>query len=286
MLRFETGVKTLEPLLRVVCTLTLAWQVFDDAPVAVAANRDESLERESLPPAVYRKEPQVIAPRDAEAGGTWIGYNEFGVFAGITNRWLDADLAGERSRGLLVGDALEARSAADAAAVVEHATAAHEYDGFNLVVADAADAYCFQWDGDLKRTDFDPGVHVVVNVAVDDDVSIPSIRTAAARAQAENARAVRRELSVAADGEAESDAAGPQTETAADWLERAGRVLGDHEYGVCVHGDGFGTRSSSLIALGDRRTRYRFAPGPPCRTGYEPVDLGVDRRSALEGDRD
>ena len=278
--------KTLEPLLRVVCTLTLAWQVFDDAPVAVAANRDESLERESLPPTVYRAEPLIVAPRDAEAGGTWIGYNEFGVFAGITNRWLDADLAGERSRGLLVGDVLEAGSAAEAAAIVEDETATREYDGFNLVVADATDAYCFQWNGELVRTDFEPGVHVVVNVAVDDDVSIPSVRTEPARAQAENARAVRRELSVAAGGE--DDGAGAPTETAADWLERAGRVLGDHEYGVCVHGDGFGTRSSSLIALGGGSTRYRFAPGPPCRTAYEPIDpeLDFDSPFDLEGDRD
>ncbi|RKD97122.1 NRDE family protein [Halopiger aswanensis] len=266
------------------CTLTLAWQVFDDAPVAVAANRDEAVGRESRPPSVYREEPLIVAPRDAEAGGTWIGYNEFGVFAGITNRWTDADLAGERSRGLLVADALEARSAAEAASIVEDATATDEYDGFNLVVADADDAFCLQWDGDLVRTNFDPGVHVVVNVAVDDDVAIPSFRTEAARAQAENARTVRRELSVSGvdiDERGELEA----TESVSEWLERAGSVLGDHDYGVCIHGDGFGTRSSSLIAIrdGDRAgdgegvvgARYAFADGPPCRTSYETVDLSA-----------
>ncbi|ELY69286.1 NRDE family protein [Natrinema versiforme] len=242
------------------CTLTLAWRVFDDAPVAVAANRDEALERESKPPAVY-DDPVIVAPRDAAAGGTWIGYNEFGVVVGITNKWTDADLAGERSRGLLVADALTARSAADAKSIVEDATAADEYGGFYLVVADAAEAFCYQWDGDLALTEFDPGVHVVVNVAVDDDVDAPSIRPDASREQAENARAVRDAL------------AAEPGETAADWLERAGGVLGDHEYGVCIHRDGFGTRSSSLIALGPETTRYAYAPGPPCRTSYEDVDL-------------
>ncbi|AEH37901.1 NRDE family protein [Halopiger xanaduensis] len=258
------------------CTLTLAWQVFEDAPVAVAANRDEAVDRDSRPPDVYREEPLIVAPRDAEAGGTWIGYNEFGVFAGITNRWTDAELAGERSRGLLVADVLEARSAAEAASIVADATAADEYDGFNLVVADADDAYCFQWDGDLVRTDFEPGVHVVVNVAVDGEVDIPSFRTDAARAQAENARTVRRELSVADGGESVSD-----------WLERAGSVLGDHDYGVCIHGDGFGTRSSSLIALrdGGSESQYAFADGPPCQTAYETVDLpAVDDASAFASD--
>ncbi|MGQ3414031.1 NRDE family protein [Natrinema sp. LN54] len=261
------------------CTLTLAWRVFDDAPVAVAANRDEALERESRPPAVYDDDPVIVAPRDAEAGGTWIGYNEFGVVVGITNKWTDADLAGERSRGLLVADVLEARSAADAKSIVEDATGADEYGGFYLVVADAAEAFCYQWDGDLALTEFDPGVHVVVNVAVDDDVDAPSIRPDASREQAANARAVRDAL------------AAEPGETAADWLERAGGVLGDHEYGVCIHRNGFGTRSSSLIALGPDTTRYAYAPGPPCRTNYEDValpdldGLGITASTDIDGHR-
>jgi uncharacterized protein with NRDE domain len=253
-----------------VCTLTLAWQVFEGAPVAVAANRDESLERESLPPRRFRERPLIVAPRDAEAGGTWIGYNEFGVFAGITNRWGDAELVGERSRGLLVADVLEAESAAEAATVVETETAAREYEGFYLVVADEAAACCYEWNGDLTRTDFAPGVHVVVNVAVDDDARVPSLRADAARAQARNGQAVRQELAAGSD------------ETVDDWLDRAGSVLGDHEYGVCIHGDGYGTRSSSLIALGER-SRHAFAPGPPCVTAYEPVTLDESSHGTSEG---
>ncbi|APX95976.1 NRDE family protein [Natronorubrum daqingense] len=243
------------------CTLTLAWRVFDDAPVAVAANRDEAVGRPSEPPGRYRDEPAIVAPRDAEAGGTWIGYNEFGVFAGITNKWTDADLAGDRSRGLLVADVLSAKSAVEAAGVLEAETADIEYDGFYLVIADETDAYCYEWDGTLSRLEFEPGVHVVVNVAVDDRVDVPDRRANAGRQQADSARAVRDVLS------------DPTEETAAEWLERAGGVLADHDYGVCLHENGYGTRSSSLIALGSSPTRHAFAPGPPCETAYEPVDL-------------
>ncbi|MEY7848203.1 NRDE family protein [Natrarchaeobius sp. A-rgal3] len=257
------------------CTLTLAWRVFEDAPVVVAANRDESLERDADPPDVYRQEPLTVAPRDRKAGGTWIGYNEFGVFAGITNAWNDADLAGERSRGHLVADVLGAESAAQAGTILEEATATDEYDGFYLVIADADDATCYRWDGELSVTRFDPGVHVVVNVAVDDAVEIPDTRPDVAREQAENARAVRRALSPRVD-------ANSIAETAAEWLERGAAVLSDHEYGVCIHGDGFGTRSSSLITIGER-TSYRFAPGPPCRTAYETVDVGSRSTSDIEG---
>ncbi len=242
------------------CTLTLAWQVFDEAPVAVAANRDESLGREAAPPDRYREEPLVVAPRDEVAGGTWIGVNEHGLVAGITNKWGSFGLQGDRSRGLLVADVLATDSARDAADLVADETAATGYEGFSLVVADASDAFCLVWNGTLEIIAFDPGVHVVVNAAIDDRVDVPANRPDLARQQAANARQVRAELR-AKDGE-----------RATDWLERAGTVLGDHDYGVCVHGDGFGTRSSSLLALGSDAS-YRYADGPPCRTAYEPVSL-------------
>jgi len=64
--------------------------------------------------------------------------------------------------------------------------------------------------------------------------------------------------------------------TAAAWRERAATVLGDHEYGVCIHGDGFGTRSASLIEI-ERQSaesvgNYWFANGPPCRSRFKRVE--------------
>ncbi len=56
------------------CTLVLAWQVFDGTPVAVAANRDERLDRPSQPPQQRHWGSRVVAPADEEADGTWIGY--------------------------------------------------------------------------------------------------------------------------------------------------------------------------------------------------------------------
>jgi uncharacterized protein with NRDE domain len=251
----------------IVCTLVFAWQAVADAPVVVAANRDEATDRPSEPPGLYQTDPQVIAPRDARAGGTWIGYNEAGLFVGITNRWVDR--AGERSRGQLVADCLGSASADAAIDAVDHAVAADSYAGFNLVVADADRAALLEWDGELGVTDFEPGVHVVVNVGADGAFFEPPERPELGRQQAANATAVRSALSV--DEEAPP--------TAAVWREQAASVLGDHEYGVCVHGDGFGTRSASLVELGGETTAgvgsYWFADGPPCRTGFERVESSL-----------
>jgi len=247
-----------------VCTLTLAWQVFPDTPVAVAANRDEADGRPSEPPRVLEHDPRVVAPRDAEAGGTWIGYNDRGLLVAITNRWIDADLAGERSRGLLVRDALRRPSAEAAGRFVEREVSEREYDGFNLVVADATAALYYEWGGTLDFRQLDPGVHVVVNVGADGRFSIPSVRPDAGERQAENATRLREALAV------------EPGETATEWIGRAGVALSDHEFGVCIHGDGFGTRSSSLIAVGESGATYRFADGPPCETEYDDVTFSVD----------
>lgn len=250
------------------CTLTLAWRTFADAPVVVAANRDERSDRPAEPPRRTESDPAVVAPRDAEAGGTWIGYNDAGLFVGITNRPTEGTPA-ERSRGLLVADALREPDARAAGSLVERAVEARAYDGFNLVVADAEAAFLIEWDGDLRTRRLRPGVHVVVNNGaalgggghVADAFVVPAEGAERARQRADDARAVRGALT-------------PEPgEASASWLDRAAAVLADHEYGVCIHADGYGTRSSSLLRLGGTAD-YRFADGPPCETPYRSVDVG------------
>lgn len=244
------------------CTLIFAWQVFEGSPVVVAANRDEALGRPSHPPDLYSENPRIVAPWDEKAGGTWLGYNVFGAVAVITNRWIDHELEGERSRGLLVGDALEHESAENAARFVENSVREFEYDGFNLVVMDENAAVLLEWDGGLRVKNFDPGVHIVVNVGSDGAFEIPSSRTAFGEKQAASARRAREVLQ-------------PEPgESSTKWHDRATEVLRDHEYTFCVHAGEYGTRSSSLIRMNDDgRASYRFADGPPCETEFESVDV-------------
>lgn len=263
------------------CTLTFAWQVFADTPLVVVANRDEALDRPSTPPERSEDELVVVAPRDERAGGTWIGYNERGLFAGITNRWVDDPPDGERSRGLLMRDILRHETAGGAARYVEREVTDRSYAPFNLVIADGlagvstrgsalrplplperdypVSAILLEYDESLRTTVLEPGIHVVVNVGADGVYRIPGNRTDAARAQAANADRLR------------ADLAPEPGESAIEWRKRAKSMVRDHQYGVCVHGDGFGTRSSSLLTFGEGGVTYEFADGPPCETDYQPV---------------
>lgn len=251
----------------VVCTLTLAWRTFGDAPVALAATRDEALDRPSEPPALREENGRYVAPRDAEAGGTWIGVAEGGLVVAVTNRWLDADREGDRSRGLLVRDCLTADSAEDAVRTVEDDLDERAYDGFNLVLADDRAAFLLTYDGRLVVTRLDPGVHVVGNVGGvvngAERFAVPERRREFGAERADSARRIAAAL-VPEPGE-----------SGASWLDRASDVLADHEYDACLHGDAFGTRSFTRIRTGED-PEVAHADGPPCETPVEPVSLPAD----------
>ena len=69
------------------CTLIVLHRCFADAELLVAANRDEYLDRPAELPALRVWNGRtVLAPRDARAGGTWLGMNDAGLFAALTNR--------------------------------------------------------------------------------------------------------------------------------------------------------------------------------------------------------
>ncbi|MFC5278544.1 NRDE family protein [Halorubrum rubrum] len=252
------------------CTLTLAWRVFPEVPVALAANRDESLSRVSEPPSLRGDERRFLAPRDAEAGGTWIGMNDAGVVVAVTNRWLEDGREGDRSRGLLVEDCLREPSAEAAARAVEREVTDREYDGFNLAVAADAAAFLLSYDGGLAVTRLDPGVHVVGNVGgvVNGEArfAIPDRR---ADFGAERAASVRRIASALVPEPGESGDG---------WLDRASDVLADHAYGACLHGDGYGTRSFTRIRTGSDPA-MAFADGPPCETATESIAVPADFRT-------
>ena len=84
------------------CTLIIAVSMWARAPLVVAANRDEDLQRPAESPSLWDNDGvRVLAPLDLKAGGTWLGVNAFGVFAGLTNRAAGSTNPDARSRGKL-----------------------------------------------------------------------------------------------------------------------------------------------------------------------------------------
>lgn len=118
------------------CLILLGWQAHPDYPLVVAANRDEFFSRPSAPAGFWEDAPDILAGRDLQAGGTWLGVSRRQRFAALTNfreggkQWADAP-----SRGALVADFLAGES--DSETYLENLSSrGPDYNGFNLFVSD------------------------------------------------------------------------------------------------------------------------------------------------------
>jgi len=67
------------------CLILVAWQVHADYPVILAANRDEFRARPTAAARWWTDRPQLLAGRDLEANGTWLGLTRNGQIAALTN---------------------------------------------------------------------------------------------------------------------------------------------------------------------------------------------------------
>ena len=146
------------------CLILVAWQAHPDYPLVVAANRDEFFRRRSASAEFWADRPQVLAGRDLEAGGTWLGLTRTGRFAALTNfrdpssHRPDAVSRGRLVAGFLAGDAtidayLDALKPAD-------------YNGFNLLLGDGKRLVAFS-NVSMARHELAPGVYGLSNALLD-----------------------------------------------------------------------------------------------------------------------
>lgn len=119
------------------CLISVAWRAHPAYRLVVAANRDELYARPTVPAGWWPDAPDVLAGRDLQGRGTWMGVTRAGRFAAVTN-FRDpafAQLPDAPSRGALVADFLQGAEGAEAYALALAARAG-EYNGFNLLVGD------------------------------------------------------------------------------------------------------------------------------------------------------
>lgn len=239
------------------CVIAFAWNQHPRWRLLLVGNRDELHARPSAPLARWAGAPGLLAGRDLEAGGTWMGVHAPGRAAVVTNV-RDPDAAKDgTSRGLLVTDYLEGNAAAveHATALVQHAT---RYRPFNLLLFDHVDA-CFASNHPVARVRrITAGVHGLSNA----DLDAPWPKTCRAVAALQDW----------------IDAGGDEDFTAlfeafADETRAADGELPDTGVGIemerllsplFVRGERYGTRATTVIALnhggGGCSIERRFGP--------------------------
>ena len=148
------------------CLILFAHGAHPDYPLVIAANRDEYYQRPTAKAGFWEDHPQVLAGRDLECMGTWLGITRTGRFAALTNfrdpreRKTDAP-----SRGTLVSDFLVSEQEPQEY-LEQVAGRAPRYNGFNLLAGDVGGIYYFSSRAGAVQQ-VAPGIHGLSNHLLD-----------------------------------------------------------------------------------------------------------------------
>jgi uncharacterized protein with NRDE domain len=187
----------------------------------------------------------MIAGKDLEAGGSWMGVDAAGRFAAVTNfRELEQGPAGARSRGELVTDYLlsDARAESYLTGLVARA---NQYRGYNLLLTDGSELYCASNRGTPIRS-LSPGVHGVCNGPLDSDW--PKVKRGCqllTKVIDQAAPSPKQLFQLLRDRTQPADEALPDTGVGIEWE----RLLGTIAIDGTIAGKDYGTRSASVLFL-------------------------------------
>ena len=258
------------------CLLITLFQVVPGAPLVVAANRDERMDRPAVPAAVLREdEPRIVGGRDLLAGGTWLAVSERGVVAGLTNQ----PAAGgrdpsKRSRGELP------------IASARHDDAAAAVDALVGEVDPASYNPCWMLVGDRDRLfsvaiapgsskpeveELEPGLHVLENASL----RAGSAKAAFVRGLVEQGLAAPPGPGPAATAQIlRMVLADHRPALAEPRIDPSGRLWPASLTAACVHADGYGTRSSAIVTVpATGLPSILVADGKPCETPMRDVSV-------------
>ena len=160
------------------CLILLGWRALPDFPLIVAANRDEFHSRPTAAAGFWSSPPGILAGRDLEAGGTWMGVARDGRFAAVTNYRGASEPRAAESRGALVTGFLD-RKYSSRQYMTEVEQRASSYSGFNLLACDGEELWWMSNRGGGPRR-LAPGVYGLGNALLDD----PEVDAAKARFRA------------------------------------------------------------------------------------------------------
>jgi len=238
------------------CVVALAWNTHPRWRLLLIGNRDEAYARPSASLAHWVDAPDMLAGRDLEAGGTWMGVHASGRAAVVTNV-RDPRAAHDRaSRGLLVSDFLRGRDSAKRHAEAME-VAAVRYRPFNLLLFDRASACFVSNHPQVRARELTPGLHGLSNG--DLDAAWPKVRRANAALQSwldANGEDFEPLFAALADEMPAPDAELPDTGIGLELERRVSPPF--------VRGAVYGTRATTLIAMdyhgSGRIIERRFGP--------------------------
>jgi uncharacterized protein with NRDE domain len=230
------------------CLVLVVWRAHAQYRCLVAANRDEFHARPAARAGWWPDSQQILAGRDLEAGGTWLGLTRTGRFAALTNyRDPEQRRSQAPSRGALVTHLLESGvSVAEGLAYLRGVGAS--YNGFNLIFSDGERLGIYESTRGVGR-ELGPGIYGLSNHLL--DTPWPKVQKAKSRLEAalSDITDTAPLLALLRDDRPAPDAQLPRTGVSLEWE----RLLSS----AFVRAADYGTRCSTIIRI-DRSGRAYF----------------------------
>jgi uncharacterized protein with NRDE domain len=226
------------------CLILVAWRAHPRYPLVVAANRDEFFARPTTA-ASFWPDVDILAGRDRQGGGTWLGISRAGRFAALTNfRDPTRQRDGLASRGGLVTNFLTSDTPTTSW-LQELATRTRHYNGFNLMVGNADSLACLaSVTGEIRI--LEPGIYGLSNHLLDS----PWPKVEAAKSALLTALSALPEdgplFGLLRDETIHPDNDLPRTGVSLEWE----RLLSS----AFVRAPGYGTRCSTVLMVDNART--------------------------------
>ncbi len=239
------------------CTVVAAFKHFSSFPLIIAANRDEFLNRKTDPPALVNRNPSIFAPRDHLKSGTFMGINEWGLTAVITNlSGLVPKDNSKKSRGLILLRLLGSPSIDRLIKELRHIDLS-EYNFFQILASDKEQIVHIKYDGNLKLDVYKNGIFILSNWDAISEVSDYKHSLIMSRID---------EI----DKNSDSNTV----------LKRLTDILTTHNgkdmrFQICVHTENYGTVSSFIIAPYQKEPIFYYSIGPVCKNRFRAYNQDI-----------
>jgi uncharacterized protein with NRDE domain len=222
------------------CLILLGYKISNNYPLIIAANRDEFYQRPTAPMHFWENNPDILAGKDIEQGGTWLGINKTGRFAALTNyRDPSSIKPNAPSRGEIIIDYLVSKKSSQTH-FNNFKKESAAYNGFNLLFGDKDDLF---WFSNLKNKieQIQPGIHGLSNKHL--DTSWPKVVSGKKTLEKINCNNITSEalFSMLCDQSIPDDNLLPETGVGLEWE----RILSP----LFIRNDIYGTRSSTVMLM-------------------------------------
>lgn len=231
------------------CILFIAVNQHPEYPLIIAANRDEFHQRPTQESKFWDDQSNVLAGRDLTAGGTWMGVNNSGFIAALTNiRAPGKERKDAISRGELVANYLiDQPEDADYLAKLQQSHL--QYNGYNLLFGHLHKLQVYN-SFENKAYALNDGVYGLSNASLNSPWPKLDAGRSALANYCQHAGILSHEhlFELLKNNQPAKDEDLPKTGISIDWERKLSSIF--------IQSDDYGTRSSTILLMDNKQNCY------------------------------